>query len=391
MEVRTKINKMRNILVISGTRSEYGLLKPVITALKKTRDFNIQVVATGAHLEKKFGGTIQEIRRDFKVDAVLKLQLDKDTNESMSFLIGDSISGFTKIFRRLRPDLILVLGDRVEVFGASIAAYYMNIPVAHLHGGDRSIGGHVDDSARHAITKLANIHLAATRESARRIIKMGEEKWRVYTVGAPGLDSILKKRLLSPMEIARKYRLDLKKPILLVIQHSVTSEVDDAMWQMKETMEAIKEIGFQAIVIYPNSDAGGRRMIKVIERYRKYSFIHIYESLPHEEYLSLLRIVSAMIGNSSSGIIESTLFHLPVVNVGPRQKGRERSENIIDVKYDKREIKNAVTKALNDVNFRRKLKKCTSPYGNGKASENVARILKRIKIDKKLIQKKMVY
>lgn len=385
------MSKIKKVLIISGTRSEYGLLKPVIESLEKNANLEIQLVVTGSHLEKIFGKTIKEIKKDFKINEMLKLPLEKDTNEAMSVLIGNSIVGFTRIFNKLKPSLILILGDRIEIFGAAITAYYMNIPIAHLHGGDKSLGGHLDDSVRHAITKLSHIHLVATKQSAKRIIKTGEEPWRVYKVGAPGIDSILRKKLIPPAKIASKYKLDLSKPIILALQHSVTTEVEDASKQMRETMEAIKELGFQTVLIYPNADAGGRKMIKVIERYKKYPFIKIYKSLPHIDYLGLMSVANVMAGNSSSGIIETPLFHLPVVNIGQRQQGRERSENIIDVNYNKEQIKRAIKKAIYDKNFKRKVKKSKNPYGDGKAGIRIARILSKIKIDKKLLQKKITY
>jgi len=303
--------------------------------------------------------------------------------------VGKCVLELAPILEKIKPDILLVLTDLGHTLAGAIAGAYMNIPVAHLHGGD--VSGSVDESVRHAITKLSHIHFPATKKSAERIIKMGEEPWRVYTVGAPGLDSILSKKLLSQREIAKKYKLNLSKPILLVIQHPVTTEVEDAALQMKETMEAIKELGYQTIIIYPNADAGGRRMIKVIERYKKYPFIKIFKSIPRKDYLSLMKITNVMVGNSSSGIIESPSFHLPVINVGARQIWRERADNVIDVDYNKNQIKKAIKKALFEEKFKEKVKKCKNPYGGGKSGIRIANILSKIKINKKLLQKKLTY
>lgn len=382
---------MKKIAIITGTRAEYGLLRPVIKSIKKGVNLKLQLVVTGSHLETKFGETIKEIKKDFKIDKTLKLPLKKDTNEAMSILIGNSILGFTKIFKRLKPSIALVIADRVETFGATIAAFYMNIPIVHIHGGDKSIGGNLDDSARHAITKLAHIHLAATKQSAQRIIKLGEESWRVHVVGAPGLDVIVNGVVPSSKKVAKKYNLDLSEPILLVIQHPVTTEITNAEKQTRETLEAIKELGFNTIIIYPNADAGGRKMIKVIEKYRKYPFIQIYKSIPRDDYLGIMKITSVMVGNSSSGIIETPIFHLPVVNIGSRQEGRERANNIIDVEYNKNQIKKAVRTALYDKKFLKQVKNCKNPYGNGKAGVKIVKILEKIKIDKNLLQKKITY
>ncbi|MFZ3074398.1 MAG: UDP-N-acetylglucosamine 2-epimerase [Minisyncoccales bacterium] len=383
---------MKKIIVVSGSRSEYGLLKPVIKALKESLDFEVKIFVTGSHLEKAFGDTKKEIEKDFKIDGIVPLPMANDTNEAMGVVAGKSILGFAEAFGREKPSMILILGDRVEIFGAAIAAYYLNVPIAHLHGGDRSIGGHLDDSIRHAITKLAHIHLAATKESASRIIKMGEEKRRVFVVGAPGLDSILDGETIFAPEIAIKYNLDLSNPIILAVQHALTTEAEAAAGQMKEIFGAIVELKLQTVLIYPNADAGSRRMIEEIEKIerKKYPFIQTYKNINHSEYLGLMNAASVMIGNSSGGIIEAPSFKLPVVNIGSRQKGRERATNVIDADCNKDKIKAAVKKALSE-KFVKKMKKCKNPYGDGKAAVKIAKILGKVKIDKALLQKKITY
>ena len=381
--------KKRKILYISGTRADYGLMRETLFSIRKHPKFKLEIVVTGMHLMPKFGKTIRQIQKDgfqiHRIDTVYK----GDNKESMSHFIGEFVLKLTKLVKKIKPDIILVLGDRAEMLGGVIVGAYLAIPVAHMHGGD--VTTTVDEFARHAITKLAHIHFAATPKSAERIIKMGEDPWRVFVVGAPGLDSILNKKLLSRKEIEKKYNLNFLKPILLVLQHPVTVEVEDAPRQIRETMEVIKTLGFQTIVIYPNADAGGRKMIKVIEKYRKYPFIKIYEDILHHDYLSLMKIASVLIGNSSSGIIESIPFRLPVVNIGVREKKRERAVNVIDVDYDREQIKKAIERALYDKRFREKVKKCKNPYGDGRAGIRIANILSKIKIDKKLLQKQITY
>jgi len=382
-----KKNFKRKICVITGTRAEYGLLKPIMKAIMKSKNFELQLLVVGAHLMPKFGKTINEIRRDgFQISGLVRMTAAKDTKKAMAQSIGRGIIGISSALDRIKPDIVLVLGDRIESLAGAIATVYMNIILAHIHGGDNPRAG-LDEYARHAITKLSHIHFPATKKSAERIIKMGEDPRRVHVVGAPGLDSVLNERLFSRIEIAKKYKLDLSKPILLILQHSVTTDgIEDAPKQMRETMEAIKEIGHQSIVIYPNADAGGRKIIKIIESYRKYPFIRIYKNIIHKDYLSLMKAASAMVGNSSSGIIEATPFSLPVVNIGSRQEGRERAENIIDADYDKEKIKKAIKKSLKE-----RVKKCKNLYGNGRAGIKISEILSRIKIDKRLIQKKITY
>jgi GDP/UDP-N,N'-diacetylbacillosamine 2-epimerase (hydrolysing) len=381
---------MRKVAVVTGTRAEYGILKPVLRAIKSHPHLNLILIVTGMHLSKEFGYTVKEIMKDgFKIDAKVEMLHKEDTGAAMAKSIGKCIIKMTDVLEETKPDVLVLLGDRAEMLAGAVAAAYTGIPIAHLHGGETS--GSIDDSVRHAITKLAHIHFPATRKSAERIIKMGEDPSRVFVVGAPALDTIINEKLPEPSEISKRYGIDLSKPLLLVLQHPVVTEYEDAANQMKETLDAIVELKHQTILIYPNADAGGRNMIKVIKKYEKYPFIKSFKSLPYRDYLGLMKIAGVLIGNSSSGIIEAPSFHLPVVNIGTRQAGRERSTNVIDVGYDKEEIINAVNKALYDSSFRKKVASCKNPYGDGKASQRIARILANIKIAPSLLQKKINY
>jgi len=381
---------MRKIAVVTGTRAEYGIFRPVLRAIKGNRQLSLSLIATGMHLSDEFGRTVKEIERDgFKVGAEVEMLHTKDTGAAMAKSIGNCASKMASVFERVKPDVLLLLGDRAEMLAAAVAASYMGIPIAHLHGGE--VSGSVDDSVRHAITKLAHVHFPATRESADRIIKMGEDRSRIFVVGAPALDTILNERLPGRAELSKKYGLDLSKPVLLVLQHPVLTEAGEAAGQMKETLDAIVELKHQTIVIYPNADAGGRRMINVIKKYARYPFIKSFRSIPFSDYLGLMGVAGVMVGNSSSGIIEAPSFRLPVVNIGSRQKGRERSTNVIDVGHSRAEIVKAVKKALYDKKFREKVRKCKNPYGDGKASQRIVKVLGEMKITPELLQKKIVY
>lgn len=379
----------RKILYISGTRADYGLMKYTLKEIEKHPKLELEIVVTGMHLMPEFGTTINEIKSDGFKTHVVDAIYEKDNKESMALFIGKFIQLFTKKISQIKPDIILLLGDRAEMLAGAIVGSYLTIPVAHVHGGD--ITSTVDEIARHAITKFAHIHFPATEKSAERIIKMGEDPSNVFVVGAPGLDSILNEKLIEPEELSKKYKLNLSEPILLVIQHPVTTEINNAPNQIKETLDAILELKYQTILIYPNADAGGRRMIKVIRKYEKYPFIKVFKNIPHKEYISLMRIASVIVGNSSSGIIEAPSFGLPAVNIGTRQEGRERAENVIDVDYNKGQIKSAIEKALYDEDFKRKVKSCKNPYGDGKAGLRIAEILSKIEINNKLLQKKLTY
>lgn len=380
---------MRKVAVVTGTRAEYGILKPVLKAIKTHPRLDLALIVTGMHLSKEFGHTIKEIIKDgFKIDAEVKMLHAEDTGAAMAKSAGKCIEKMTEALKRVKPDFLVLLGDRAEMLAGAVTASYMGVPIAHLHGGE--VSGSVDDSVRHAITKLAHIHFPATRESANRIVKMGEDQSRISIVGAPALDTILNEKF-SPAELSKKYGLDLSEPILLVLQHPVVTEADEATDQIKETLNAIVDLKHQTIIIYPNADAGGRRMIKVIKKYEKYPFIKSFKSIPYTDYLGLMKIASVMIGNSSSGIIEAPSFHLPVVNIGTREKGRERSTNVIDVRHNKGEIVKAIKKAFYDKKFRDKVKKCKNPYGDGKASQRIVKVLSKVEVTPKLLQKKITY
>jgi GDP/UDP-N,N'-diacetylbacillosamine 2-epimerase (hydrolysing) len=380
----------RKIAIVTGTRAEYGIYFPVLTAIKRSSKLDLSLIVTGMHLSEKFGNTVDEIEKDgFIIDAKIPLGLSEDSGASMARDVGMCILGLTDAFEEIKPDILLVLGDRGEMLATAIAGIYMNILVAHLHGGE--VSGAVDESVRHAITKLSHIHFPATEESAERIRKLGEDEFRIHVVGAPALDTILSETFIPKKEIGIRFNLDENKTIILVVQHPVTTELDDVERQIRETMDAVVELGEQAVIIYSNADAGGRKIIEIIEQYRNYTFIRIFKNLRHVDYLSLMRSADVMVGNSSSGIIEAPSFGLPVVNIGTRQIGRQRGQNVIDVDYDKDEIIKAMKVGLYDKDFKYEASKCINTYGNGHAGTKVAEIIESVEITPELLQKKIVY
>jgi GDP/UDP-N,N'-diacetylbacillosamine 2-epimerase (hydrolysing) len=383
---------MRKIAVVTGTRAEYGILKPVMEAIKSEPELELSIIVTGMHLLQEFGNTAQEIENDgFEAYARVDMLSENDTPAAMAESVGRGIIGMAGVWEKLKPDVILVLGDRAEALAGAVSGAYMNIPVAHIHGGDACTGGNIDDSNRYAITKFAHIHFPATEKSKKRIEKLGEDPGHIHMTGSPAIDGIKRENTLTDKETAGRFNLNLNKPLVLVIQHPVTTQFDMAAEQMRRTLEAVKETGYQAIVIYPNADAGGREMIKVIKEYENLPPISAYSSLPRREYLSLMKVAGVLVGNSSSGIIDASYLKLPAVNIGIRQEGRERGDNIIDVEHDKSAIMEAIDKALSDKNFREKVKNGKSPYGNGDASPEIVRILKELEINTELLQKKITY
>ena len=380
----------RKIAVVTGTRAEYGIYFPVLKAIQISSKLDLSLIVTGMHLSENFGHTVDEIEKDgFIIDAKIPLGLLEDSGASMARDVGMCTLGLTDALEKIKPDILLVLGDRGEMLATAIVGIYMNIPVAHLHGGE--VSGTVDESVRHAITKLSHIHFPATEESAERIRKLGEDEFRIHVVGAPALDTILSETFVPKEEIRKRFDLDINKLIVLVVQHPVTTEFDDVERQIRETMDAVVELGEQTVLIYPNADAGGRKIIEIIEQYRGHDFIRIFKSLKHVDYLSLMRSADVMVGNSSSGIIEAPSFGLPVVNIGTRQIGRQKGQNIIDVDYDKDKIIKAIKVGLYYKEFKGKASKCISPYGNGHASTKIAEILENMDITPELLQKKIVY
>ena len=363
----------RKILYVTGTRADYGLMHDTLELLNEDESIQLDVAVTGMHLMDEFGYSLDEIEKDNFNLHVINQTFLKDDKQSMSVFIGNLIVDLTRLMSEINPDVVLLLGDRGEMLAGAIAASYLQIPVAHVHGGD--ISSTVDDSARHAITKLANIHFPATKQSALRIKQMGENPENIFVVGAPGLDSIIKsKDNIDEESLKQKYNIE--KDFVLVLQHPVSLEVDDSAFQISQTLDAVTSTDYQVILVYPNADAGGRAMIEKINEYD----VDAYKNIPHDDFIALLGLASILIGNSSSGIIESSSFKLPVINIGTRQQGREKASNVIDVGYSSKEILNAIEYIDSD-EYQSRLNECINPYGDGKAYERICNILKNIELD----------
>jgi UDP-N-acetylglucosamine 2-epimerase (non-hydrolysing)/GDP/UDP-N,N'-diacetylbacillosamine 2-epimerase (hydrolysing) len=380
--------KKRRIASITGTRAEYGLMTPVFKKIVNSRSLDLELIVTGMHLLTDFRSSLEKIQKD----NICKLHyasmlLGENSGKAMAQALGLAVFGIASILEEIAPDIILLQGDRGEMLAGAIAASHMNIPVVHMSGGDYS--GSIDDSIRNAISKFAHIHLTTCSESTKRLIAMGESKKRIFTVGEPGIDLIKNMNYIPAKTLALQLALDLSKPIILATQHPVTTEADQAGWQITQTLMALEELNLQTVFTYPNTDAGGREMINVIESRRNRSFLRIVPTLGSQKYLSLMRITSVMVGNSSSGILEAPSFKIPVVNIGTRQHGRLRAKNIIDVGYDKQQIKDSILFALKNVKFRKTLSKCKNPYGDGNTSQKTVQILTRLRITPMLLTKWM--
>jgi UDP-N-acetylglucosamine 2-epimerase (non-hydrolysing)/GDP/UDP-N,N'-diacetylbacillosamine 2-epimerase (hydrolysing) len=384
--------QMRKIAVITGTRAEYGLLKPIILKILDDPFLELQLFVTGTHLAKEFGYTIDEIIAD---NIPIKAKIDAiplaDTGYAMASAISKLLAGLIQKIKTDRPNIILILGDRGEPLAAAIAGIYSNIPIAHIHGGE--VSGNVDEPVRHAISKLSHIHFPATQAAANRLTRMGEDKKHIFVCGAPGLDTILKAEFLSRQDLYNKLNLDPNNDFIVVLQHPVTTEYvpGQAASQINITLKAVKQLGIQSVIIYPNSDAGGREMIKEIDKLAGDPQFRIFKNLPSKLYHSLLKYASLLVGNSSSGIIEAPSYNLPVINIGTRQHRRERAENVINVEQDTKKIFQTAEKILTDESLRKRLNTVQNPYGDGTASEKIVKILKEIKITPDLLQKTNSY
>jgi len=381
---------MRTIAVITGTRSEYGYLKPLMEAIAHDKDLALQPLVTGMHLFSDFGCTSTAVLNDFPDATIVPMDLPGDKLSDMAEYLASGIKNFSCQFQLHRPDIVVVLGDRSESLAAALAALYHNIPIAHINGGDVS-GTTIDESIRHAITKLAHLHFVHSKENATRVERMGEDPHHIYITGSLALDTILHANLPSKQEIFAKYGLDSSKPLFLVVHHPVTTLPDKGLSQLKALFNALDALKEQTVVIYPNCDAGGQEFIAYLHSIEQQSFIHAFQSLPHVDYLALLKNTDVMLGNSSSGILEAPSFRIPVINIGSRQQGRARLENILDVDPDTKQILHAIHTAMNDKHFRKTLHKVSNPLGNGTAAQSIIKILKDVPLTPSLIQKQITY
>jgi len=368
----------KKVCIVTGTRAEYGLFYPLLKRLKSANEFEIRIIATGMHLSPEFGHTYKEIEGDgFPVDEKVEMLLSSDTETGISKSIGIGIISFAEVFGRSKPDLLIVLGDRFETFAAAVAAFIARIPVAHLHGGEVT-DGVIDDSLRHSITKMAYLHFTSAEKYRQRVIQLGESPDRVFNVGALGIDAIRQTELLLKPELEERLNFQFGKKTALVTYHPVTLENATSEAQFRELLKALEEFDdLKIIFTHPNADTDGRVIIRLIDEYvtRNPERARSFPSLGTLKYLSTMKYVDLVAGNSSSGIIEAPSFQKPAVNIGDRQKGRIKAESIIDCMPVHDDIAAAIKKALS-ADFRETCMDVTNPYGDGNAAARIVDILK---------------
>lgn len=379
---------MRKICVVTGTRADYGIYRPVLRRIVADADLQLRLIACGAHLSPRFGMTVEGIIADgIPVAERLATLDDDDSPYGISMAMSRSMAAIAGSFSRERPDLLLVLGDRYEMFAAVSAAMPFAIPTAHIHGGELT-EGLIDEAIRHSITKMSHLHFASTDEYARRIIQMGEAPERVFTTGAPGLDNLYEIEFMTRDDLENLIGISLAQKPLLVTFHPVTLEYKDTEMQVGELCAALENLDCPIVITYPNADTFGTIVIRAVEAYsagRKN--VAAVKNLGLQTYFSLMRIAAAMVGNSSSGIIEAASFGLPVVNIGNRQRGRAHGENVIDCASDRASIAAALNSAL-DTRFRARLNGMTNPYGDGHSSKRIVDIIKSVSLDAEMMKKR---
>lgn len=375
---------MRKIFVVIERRADYSRFKPILLKLKEDKFFKLHLVVTGLCLLKEHGMDIKFIRQDgFKIDAEIPMFLNKakDNGAEMIRAMSRFMTGIVPELEKVKPDLVLSGFDIGANFAVTVAAAHMNIPVAHIQGGE--ISGSIDESLRHAMSKFAHIHFPATKLSKKRLIRMGENPKNIYVVGCPSIDALLTAPKIDKKDLETKFKVNFSKPVVLIIQHPVTTENKNSYSQILETIKAIDILKIQGIFLLPNNDAGFSSILREITK----SGIRFFPSVSTEEYANLLQHISALVGNSSSGIHETASFRIPTVNIGNRQQGREKAKNVLDVPHDRIKIASAIKKAVFDKRFLNSLRNLKNPYGNGTASKKIVKILKKIDL-KNIVQKK---
>ena len=375
---------MRKILVVIERRADYSRYRPILQLLRADPSFQLHLVVTGINLLPGHGGDIEKIRADgFTVNDTIDMfhAQSPDSGAEMVRGVARVMGGLVDILEKVKPDLVLTGFDIGANFAATVAAAHMNIPVAHIQGGE--VTGSIDESLRHAMSKFAHLHFPATDDAKRRLIAMGENPEHIFVVGCPSLDVLVNAPVVPKEELEKRFNVDFSKPVVILIQHPVTTESAEAGHQILATLAALKELQVQTIAILPNNDAGFSQIVSSVQS----SGLTWYPSLDVETFANLYRHVWAIVGNSSSGIHEAATFHVPTVNIGTRQQGRERPVSVIDVGHNKDEIIAALKKALFDDDHRRFMKTVVNPYGDGATAPKVYEILRSVSLDG-IIQKK---
>ena len=374
----------REICYVTGTRADFGLIRDTLLRIEDHPALHVSLIVTGMHLASEHGLTIREVEETrLEIRRTIPVDLSEDSGAAMARAIAVQIQEMTDEFSTRAPDAVMVLGDRGEMLAAAIAANHVGIPIVHVHGGERS--GSVDEMVRHAISKMAHYHFAATVQSRQRLVRMGEDPDRVFVTGAPGLDGLADLARMDRVSLCREAGLDPDQPVLLVVFHPVVQEAQDAEMQAAELVEGIRQTGAQAVWLLPNADAG-RNAIRNRVLDAEDCRLRVYRHLARERFVSWMAVADVMVGNSSAGIIEAGTFGTPVVNVGTRQRGRERGPNVIDVEPRANRIAVAIERALGGGRH-----EAVNIYGDGHAGEKIVELLHKLPLNRRILHKLNAY
>lgn len=378
---------MRTVGVVTVGRSDYGIYLPLLKRLDEEPDLQLHLIVSGMHLSPEFGMTVDTIRADgFEINEEVELLLSGDTPGAISKSMGLGLVGYAQAYSRKRPDILVLLGDRFEMHAAGLAALPFRIPIAHIHGGELTTGA-IDDALRHSLTKLSHLHFVTTPEYAKRVAQLGEEPWRIHLAGSLSLNNLSTIRFFSREELEAEFKVPLMPPPLLVTFHPTSLEYDQVEDQFCELLAALEHLKKPVVFTLPNADTGGRILIKMVESFvDRNSWAYSVHNFGTRGYFSMMKYAGAMVGNSSSGIIEAASFGLPVVNIGTRQKGRVRGSNVIDVQTGRDDITRGIELSLSP-DFRKSIADRNNPYDQGDAVEKIIETLKTVPLGPELILK----
>lgn len=380
---------MKKIMVITGSRGEWGYIRPILRLIEKREDVKAILVVTNMHLLPAYGNSYKEIENDgFHIDYKVHMSLDGYSHVTQAKSLGIFLSSMPDIIENEKPDWILLAGDRGEQLMGAIAGAYTYTPVAHIQAGE--VSGNIDNMTRHAIGKLIHLHFASNQDAADRLIRLGEEPFRVHNVGAPQIDEMIAAQYTELSEIEDKLCVHLQNGYLLGVMHPVTEEADKAEMQAEIFIKALNHFPLPKIIILPNNDAGSNGVKRAIQEYREGEY-YMYANLKREDYLGLLKNADCIVGNSSSGLLEAPTFRVPAVNIGRRQNMRFRGINVIDVPFVLEEVIAAIEKAMSRAFHEQLEKECENPYGDGHSSERILDLLVNTPVDQKLLVKKLTY
>ena len=380
---------MKKIMIITGSRGEWGYIRPILKLIQQRNDVEYVLVVTNMHLLPAYGNSYKEIENDgFKIHYKVHMSLDGYSHVTHAKSLGLFLNSMPDIIDSEKPDWILLAGDRGEQLMAAIAGAYTYTPVAHIQAGELS--GNIDGMTRHAIGKLVHLHFAANQDAADRLKKLGEEEFRIHNVGAPQLDEMVNAQFTDLKEIESKLCVKLDQGYILGVMHPVTEEADKAQKQAEVFIKALNQFDVPKVVILPNNDAGSNGVKEAIKNYRQGEY-YMYANLKREDYLGLLKNSLCIVGNSSSGLLEAPTFKVPAVNIGRRQNMRFRGINVIDVPFEVESVVAAIEKAMSTDFVAYLDENCENPYGDGHSSERILELLMNTKIDEKLLTKKLTY